>query len=433
MKYLLLAATATALFFAVYWLLMRNEKRHTMVRFYLLGSLLISLLLPTIHLRLAVPQHYVGEAAVAAIPIAQNIPSNLSDQNNQNTPSSLNDQNTQPSITLGQVLFWLWLAGCTAAFTLLVVRLLKLWRRMCALPYCEEEDMRLTLLDDDTPAFSFGRHIVVGTKGFSDAEVQQLIGHERVHVHQGHTADLLLCELIKAVLWFDPFVYLYARELKRVHEYIADNEMMSVEYAELFYHQVSGQCYSTLVHTFDYTMIHQRITMMARHRTLLGWLKPFAALPIVAGVLLAACQPKTSPIVGEWEFVGINREYIYDDGQSNFHINEDEPDNAHQLSHLNFRSNGTATIMAWDISSMDSTFTCDHEHQFKYTPYNIEWQIVADTLLMSNDKGDREAVRIVSLNDETLIFVSSSIFRLHDSDNADYGRIRETYTYRRKK
>ena len=429
MKYLLLAATATALFFAVYWLLIRNEKRHTMVRFYLLGSLLISLLLPTIHLRVTIPQHYVAqsEAVVTATPINQNTP------NIQHTPSIQSNLTTPTHLSATQLLSWLWLAGCIAMLTLTAVRMLKLWRRMCALPYCEEEDMRLTLLDDDTPAFSFGRHIVVGTKGFSDAEVQQLIGHERVHVHQGHTADLLLCELIKAVLWFDPFVYLYARELKRVHEYIADNEMMSVEYAELFYHQVSGQCYSTLVHTFDYTMIHQRITMMARHRTLLGWLKPFAALPIVAGVLLAACQPKTSPIVGEWEFVGINREYIYDDGQTNFHINEDEPDNAHQLSHLNFRSNGTATIMAWDISSMDSTFTCDHEHQFKYTPYNIEWQIVADTLLMSNDKGDREAVRIVSLNDETLIFVSSSIFRLHDSDNADYGRIRETYTYRRKK
>lgn len=59
MNYLLLAATATALFFAAYWLLMRREKCHQMVRFYLLGTLLLAFLLPAVHLHIAVPHQYV--------------------------------------------------------------------------------------------------------------------------------------------------------------------------------------------------------------------------------------------------------------------------------------------------------------------------------------------------------------------------------------
>ena len=437
MRYLLLATSATALFFAAYWMLMRREKRHTMVRYYLIGTLLLSLLLPAIHLRVAVPQHYVARSE--AVMDSHSSYSSFSRNSSFSRDSSLSRDSRQSSISWQQLLPWFWLAGCTAMLTLLAVRLLRLQHRLRQLPSEERDGLCLTLLDDDTPTFSFGRHIVVGTRGFSEAEVQQLVGHETVHVRQGHTADLLLCEVAKCVLWFNPFIYLYAREMKRVHEYIADSEMMSADYAELFYHQVSGRRYSPLCNTFDYGMVHQRIAMMAQRRHHGGWLKPLAAVPIAAVVLLAACAPKSnSLLVGQWEYVGISREFIYDDGQTNFQIMEDGPDNTYpRISDLDFRADGTATVVAWDVSKWvtaeedDATKVLKPDDSFDYTTYAVEWQIVADTLLMCNEKGGREAFQIVSLNEDTLVFVSSSIFRLHD--HSDDGITRETYTYRRKK
>lgn len=434
MRYLLLAAAATALFFAAYWVLMRHEKRHQMVRWYLMGTLVLSLLLPAIHLRLAVPQQHIA-GNLPGIFSQASLPGMASTASTASTAATADNG----SVSFAQVFLWVWLTGFAVAATLLAVRVLRLRRRMRALPCREGDGIRLTLLDDDTPAFSFGKHIVVGTKGFSDAEVQQLVGHETIHVRQGHTVDTLLCELAKAVLWFDPFVYLYARELKRVHEYIADSAMMSASYAELFYHQVSGRSYSPLANGFDYRMVHQRIAMMAQRRHHGGWLKPLAAVPIAAVVLLAACAPKSnSLLVGQWEYVGISREFIYDDGQTNFQIMEDEPDNTYpRISDLDFRADGTATVVAWDVSKWvtaeedDATKVLKPDDSFDYTTYAVEWQIVADTLLMCNEKGGREAFQIVSLNEDTLVFVSSSIFRLHD--HSDDGITRETYTYRRKK
>ena len=428
MNYLLLAATATALFFAAYWLLMRREKRHQMVRFYLLGTLLLAFLLPAVHLHIAVPHQYVmNEGATGIFPT-------LTYQTAQTSPTGQTSPILQADINW---LLWLWLAGAVAATAILLVRLVSLWRRMSGLSFVERDGVLVALLDDDTPAFSFGRRIMVGTRGFSDAEVQQLVGHERVHVSQHHTADILLCELARVVLWFDPFIYLYARELKRVHEYIADSEMMSADYAELFYHQVSGHRYSPLANGFDYRMVHQRIAMMAQQRRHGGWLKPLAALPIVAMVLLVACSPKSnSPLVGQWEYVGITREFIYNDGKTDFQIMEEEPDNTYpRISDLDFRADGTATVIAWDVSNWvtdeenNDTKTLVPGDIIDYTPYAIEWQVVADTLLMCNDKGGREAFHIVSLDDDTLVFVSSSIFHLQ---NRGEGHTRETYTYRRK-
>jgi hypothetical protein len=108
----------------------------------------------------------------------------------------------------------------------------------------------------------------------------------------------------KAVLWFNPFIWLYERELKRVHEYLADNVMLNSEqgtdYAQLFYHQVSGKVYSQLTNSFDYGIIGKRIGMMAQHRSRHGWLLPLVALPLIAVILLVGCTPE-SELRGHYE------------------------------------------------------------------------------------------------------------------------------------
>ncbi len=411
MNYLLLAATATALFFAAYWLLMRREKRHQMVRFYLLGTLLLVFLLPAVHLHIAVPHQYVmNEGATGIFPT-------LTYQTVQTSPTGQTSPIQQADINW---LFWLWIAGAVVTTAALLVRLVSLWRRMSGLSFVERDGVKVALVDDNTPAFSFGRRIVVGTRGFSEAEVQQLVGHERVHVRQHHTADIMLCELAKVVLWFDPFIYLYARELKRVHEYIADSEMMSADYAELFYHQVSGHRYSPLANGFDYRMVHQRIAMMAQRRNHSGWLKPLSALPMAVAVLLAGCTPKSNNLlIGQWEYASGTTEHIY-------HGNSPYPDftvdmaEEHILDEIDFRTDGTATVMAWNNTT--------ENHKFVYEPCAVEWQMVGDSLLLRNERGE-EVWHIQQLDNDTLVFVYSSIFTYYGGD----GHQRDTYTYRRKK
>ena len=415
MKYLLLAASATALFIAAYWFLMRCEKRHTMVRYYLIGSLLLSFLLPAIHLRLAVPTWYPQNSSesqdVATLQVGTTLAVTGEEPVSATITQLVDDE--QPGHADMPLWMWIWMAGVVASAALLAVRLVVLWRRMRGLPFVERDGMKVALVDDDTAAFSFGRHIVVGTKGFSETEVQQLVGHERVHARQGHTADLLLCESAKVVLWFDPFIYLYARELKRVHEYIADSAMMSASYAELFYHQVSGRCYSPLAHTFDYHMVHQRIAMMSQRRNHSGWMKPLVTLPITAAVLLAACTPKSSPLVGQWEYACGTTEHIY-------HGNSPYPDftvdmaEEHILDEIDFRTDGTATVMAWNNTT--------ENHKFVYEPCAVEWKMVGDSLLLRNERGE-EVWHIQQLDDNTLVFVDSDIFTYHGGD----GHKRNTY------
>lgn len=316
MRYLLLASVGTMLFFGTYWLLMRRETRFTMVRFYLLGTLLLALMLPLVHIPMQLPLFFHNEnhaeTIQESIPSAESVSMTFSSQQSGtidieatlhqniqgNRPHSILIPGTYQDFSrrdrLYSALTFFYLVGCGIMLTLLVVRLLKLRSRLRRLPYRVVDGMRISELDDDTPAFSFGNHIVIGRNGFNPIEIEQLIGHETVHVRQRHTLDLLLCELAKALLWFNPFVWLYERELKRIHEYIADHEMLATEsgadYAALFYHQLSGRPYCPIGNTFDYRLVRQRIGMMSQRRSRRGWLKPLAVLPLVAVMLVACCE-----------------------------------------------------------------------------------------------------------------------------------------------
>lgn len=312
MKYLLLATIGTVLFFGSYWLLMRRETRFTMVRCYLLGTLLLSLLLPLIHLPLIRQANYDGNDAAETAQLAYSTTPDgmamtysntkggvseikLTQDNNGIRRISLSEGATTPTIldkAVAMLPFIYWI-GLAVSVILLTVRLTRLQHRLGRLPYKMMEGVKVSVLNDNTPAYSFGKHIVLGRNGFNPTEMQQLIGHEMVHVRQRHTLDLLLCEIVKVILWFNPFVWLYQRELKRVHEYQADSAMLETDsgaaYAELFYHQVSGKPYSAIGNTFDYSLVKKRIAMMARRRSRHGGLLPLVVLPIAFVVLLAGC------------------------------------------------------------------------------------------------------------------------------------------------
>jgi len=322
MRYLILASMGTILFFAAYWLLMRRETRFAMVRYYLVGTLLLSFLLPLVHLSLNNPLSYYNNIAQQnqfsspkqdVTMVSQQTVEVTTTPNHttgtqkqvQSTIQQRSDKAAANSHTAYVYAFWIiYGMGCFVSLLLLVIRLLRLRKYLHGLPFKMENGCRVSLLEEGTSAFSFGNHIVVGTNGFSDKEVEQLVGHERVHVRQHHSLDCLLCEVAKAVLWFNPFIWLYERELKRVHEYLADNVMLNSEqgtdYAQLFYHQVSGKVYSQLTNSFDYGIIGKRIGMMAQHRSRHGWLLPLVALPLIAVILLVGCTPE-SELRGHYE------------------------------------------------------------------------------------------------------------------------------------
>ena len=309
--YLYYVVVASALFYAGYWLLMRKEKRHQLVRFYLLGTLALSLILPAIHIPFYFPvaewssPNTESSKAIASVTYEQpeqtlqietleqsSTPAVEAAETNQVEPS----QDFETALTRLAYITIFYGLGCLVMFLLLIARLLRIGRKLRHLDYTQQKGYRLALVEGDQPAFSFFHTIVIGKSNFSQNEISLLLGHELVHVRRHHSYDVLFCELLKIFFWFNPFLWLYARDLKRVHEFQADEQMMSetdgTSYAELLYHQLAGHRYSTLGNNFDYRITQKRIKMIQQNKKRLGSLSLLIALPVIALMLFKGCKPK---------------------------------------------------------------------------------------------------------------------------------------------
>jgi beta-lactamase regulating signal transducer with metallopeptidase domain len=91
------------------------------------------------------------------------------------------------------------------------------------------------------------------------------IEHEKIHADQYHSLDVMLAELIQCVLWFNPLIYQFKRDIKINHEYICDQSMIEkyglATYADtiLLHHKTT---YSNPLFNHFNSFIKNRITMM---------------------------------------------------------------------------------------------------------------------------------------------------------------------------
>lgn len=409
---ILFMLAVSALLFAGYWFLMRKEKRHQMVRFYLLGSLVMALLVPfspQIHVTATIEGTPTAERVEAGQTVYYDQPAEAGQiQKAESRPVIANkpieEQQSDNLEWVLAVLFWYpvlawaYLVGCGVMLILLVVRLVRLGMTLRRLDYTQHDGYRLALTEGDQPAFSFLRTIVIGRNGFSDAEIEQLLGHELVHVRRRHTLDILFCELMKAVFWFNPFVWLTERELKRVHEYQADEKMMAgsdaATYAELLYHQLSGRRYSPLGNNFDYRIAKQRIRMMKQRKKRWGSLSLLVVLPVAALVLFANCD-KTRILEGTFRISNISLMNDDDEGtmlQCGEFLNLEDRT-------FDFHKNGTVEVRCTADSSVNftGTYTIDKNDGLRiYGPDRQLWiqmQQVTDFL-----NGDSISITFTDFN-----------------------------------
>jgi TonB family protein len=120
-----------------------------------------------------------------------------------------------------------------------------------------------------------------------------IVAHEKAHVRQLHSADVLLFELITIFNWFNPVVFAYKQSVRNVHEFLADqiaarHEASKADYALLLLSQRLGvQPLELTSNFFDPITLKRRIMMLAKppstKRALLkyGFVVPLFVLMII--------------------------------------------------------------------------------------------------------------------------------------------------------
>jgi TonB-dependent SusC/RagA subfamily outer membrane receptor len=198
-QFLIESSICLLLFYGFYGLVLRKETFFQLNRLYLLVTPLLSIAIPLIHVELYRPEvePVVDPWVLLLLSQSAGLPDTL-------------EQSVGGDIRVGDLL----LAGYLLGLVLMLFRLGMAFRGLRRLLRGATHQLR-------GPAASFFGHILHRTNR-EDSERELLDAHERVHVREGHSLDILFMELMIAGYWFHPLIYGFRRQLKLIHEFIAD-------------------------------------------------------------------------------------------------------------------------------------------------------------------------------------------------------------------
>ncbi len=273
-------ALSIAALYIVYMLFLRRDTMYERNRFFILFSFLASLVLPfiIIETRQPVDIQFFGKDLSGVI------------INGTTYPSSIGTDE-HPFISWNRIIFTVYIAGIMVFGIKLIAEILSLLVIIARQKNGKNNIIRLK--SRNTTGFSAFGYIFVYNET-PTLEVDEIIRHEQKHLDRYHFLDIIFLEVIKLIQWFNPFIYLFDRSLREVHEFQADEECLNSgitiqNYQGLILNQVFRTSIFNVSNSFSNpTLIKKRMIMMTKKRSkTLANLKILLVLPVLLLLLIS--------------------------------------------------------------------------------------------------------------------------------------------------
>ena len=280
--YIIQVVLFQVLFLAAYDFFLSKETFHNYNRWYLLGTPILSFVLPLI--KIPTFQKAVPEELMVFLPEVFLSPQKVIEQTSYYTESS---------ISYMSLLFWCGVVLFTLVF---FVKLYKIFRLITTNETIQKAFYKLVLLPKKATAFSFFNFIFLG-KNISKEKQEDIIEHELIHSKQKHSLDLLFFEFLRIAMWFNPMIYFYQQRITLLHEYISDAEVVKTTEKHDYFNKLLSQTFqveniSFVNQFYKHSLIKKRITMMTKNKSKhIKKAKYLLLLPLLASMLVyTACE-----------------------------------------------------------------------------------------------------------------------------------------------
>lgn len=273
-------AVCLALFYLFHKLLMSRDTFHTFNRFAILSMMLLSLVLPLVHLSLDSGAGINrGTVALEGL-VAQTV---VVDGGNGVGEGLSLTQVLLAAYVLGVVLF-------VGKALLSVGSMLRLIRRAICVEV--RNGIRIYTMQGDISPFSWFRYIIMSEKDWQENR-REIVLHEMAHIRRCHSMDVAVCNMMIVFQWYNPAAWLLKRELQTVHEYEADEAVLSAgvdatHYQMLLIRKAVGERLFSMANNLNHNSLKKRITMMKIKRTnpmqkaKIAFVLPLAAMTVAA-------------------------------------------------------------------------------------------------------------------------------------------------------
>lgn len=299
--YMLEVLVCSGVLLAAYAILLERRVRFRWCRLYLLLTTFTAALIPL--LRIPV---WPGRVVAAAPAIPPDLP--------VWTGEVLPDESGGFAVTPESLCLGLYLLGAVLIAGVMAWQVVRIHRLRRGAEISRTGDYTLVRTRQEIASFSFLRTIYVWDQT-SAGELAAILAHESSHIAHRHSIERILMELMKALLWWNPFAWIAARRLTEAEEFEADNDVLNsgynrAEYMQTIFRQLFG--YSPeIANGLRNSLTKKRFKMMtmqtkSRH----GLLRLAGTLPAVIGLLCAfgftsraavIVAPATAPATGTTE------------------------------------------------------------------------------------------------------------------------------------
>jgi|WetSurMetagenome_2_1015567.scaffolds.fasta_scaffold00034_4 TonB-dependent SusC/RagA subfamily outer membrane receptor len=283
--YLLKSAAWLTGFSMFYILFLRNERFFRIIRIYLIGGILASLMFPLISFHYDVEVVTSPLAGINVVPVSENL------------LAGIHPPQESSHIDLKAILLIIYLSGMiTLAFRMILhlVTISKAIRRNVAY----RQGSAWIIKDREIkPSFSFFNYIFINPST-TVPEEEHILNHEKVHVSQKHWFDILLAEMARMLQWVNPFAWLYVGFIRQNNEYLADESALKqIEDPAIYKAVLLNQIFSTPLipfsNTFSYSTGKKRFDMMKKiTASPFRKLKLLFILPVIAVIFYAFATPE---------------------------------------------------------------------------------------------------------------------------------------------
>lgn len=273
------------LFLAMYELFLKRETFFNGNRAYLLLTSLVAVILPFVKFGF----------------IQQNIPQLHQMELSSIVLGTITSEVGNTTLSINTILPTIWYIGMGVSSLIFSVKLLNLYRLRSTGTSEDLQGIKMTIVPNSDVAFSFLNRIYLGEQ-VSEENKTEIIAHEKIHIQQKHSWDLLYFELLRIAFWFNPFVYVYQNKIATLHEYIADSKIIYTTDRRDYYLGLLASAFQTekisFVNTFfKESLIKKRIIMLQKtksHKMKLA--KYFLVLPLMGLMLTYSAQAQETKV-----------------------------------------------------------------------------------------------------------------------------------------
>lgn len=281
---------AMAIFYSAYWLVLRKGTNHKLARFYLLGTLVLALVLSFNFLNFniistwAQPNKTVSSVVnakqdyktiVASISNEQTVfrkksagvGTGLYQQNNNKLAKQADVLSALQRVING--LLFVYLIGVLFLLIRFVWQLVQIKLQIVRQNTEKDGDINFVYIDEPNSPYSFMNYLFVPQSIKQSNVFHSMLEHEIAHIRQRHTYDLLFMEVVTMLFWINPFVWFIRNSLRKVHEYLADEQVIKrgyniSEYQELLLEGLIAPKTVGLTSAFHFKPLKQRLAMIRK-------------------------------------------------------------------------------------------------------------------------------------------------------------------------